>query len=75
MSTQVYESYQPSKEIRNSYRLPTINWDKFARILTQWQQNHRTRKALAELSDEQLKDIGLSREQAHAEASKPFWIG
>ncbi|MGB0203723.1 MAG: DUF1127 domain-containing protein [Neptuniibacter sp.] len=73
MSTQVYESYQPSKEIRNNYRLPTINWDKFAHILAQWQQNYRTRKALAELSDEQLKDIGLKREQAHAEASKPFW--
>ena len=73
MSTQVYESYQPSKEIRNSYRLPTINWDKFARILTQWQQNYHTRNALAELSDEQLKDIGLRREQAIVEVNKPFW--
>ena len=73
MSTQVYESFQPSKEIRNSYLLPTINWAKFVRILKQWQQNYRTRKALAELSDEQLKDIGLSRGQADIEASKPFW--
>lgn len=75
MSTQVYESYQPSKEIRNSYRLPKINLHKVACILNQWQQNYRTRKALIKLSDEQLKDIGLSCEQAHKEASKTFWVG
>ncbi len=75
MITQVYESFQPSKEIRNSYPLPAINWKKLPLILKQWEQNYRTRKALSELSDEQLKDIGLRREQAHAEASKPFWIG
>ncbi|WP_415894710.1 DUF1127 domain-containing protein [Neptuniibacter sp. PT34_22] len=75
MSIQVCENYQPSKEIRNSYPLPTMNWHKFACILKQWQQNYRTRKALLKLNDGQLKDIGLSREQAHKEASKPFWIG
>ncbi|WP_415894137.1 DUF1127 domain-containing protein [Neptuniibacter sp. PT8_73] len=75
MSIQVCENYQPSKEIRNSYPLPTMNWHKLACILKQWQQNYRTRKALLKLNDGQLKDIGLSREQAHKEASKPFWIG
>jgi len=75
MNIQVCENYQPSKEIRNSYPLPTINFQKLACILKQWQQNYRTRKALFKLSDQQLKDIGLSREQAHKEASKPFWIG
>lgn len=33
----------------------------------------RTRKALGELSDSQLRDIGLSREQAQTEAQLPFW--
>ncbi|MGH1462189.1 MAG: DUF1127 domain-containing protein [Neptuniibacter sp.] len=75
MSTQVYESFQPSKEIRNSYPLPTINWNKIARILKQWQHNYRSRKALSQLDDERLKDIGLSTEQAKAEAGKAFWIG
>jgi uncharacterized protein YjiS (DUF1127 family) len=32
-----------------------------------------TRKALLGLSDAQLRDIGLSREQAKAEAQLPFW--
>lgn len=73
MSTQVYESYQPSKEIRNYYPLPTINFHKLACIIKQWQQNYRTRKALVELSDEQLKDIGISRGRACEEVRKPFW--
>ncbi|WP_415903833.1 DUF1127 domain-containing protein [Neptuniibacter sp. QD48_55] len=74
MSIQVCENYQPSKEIRNSYPLPTIDLHKLAFTLKQWRQNYRTRKALLKLSDEQLKDIDLSREQAHKEASKAFWV-
>lgn len=33
----------------------------------------RTRKQLLELSDEQLRDIGISRDQARLEAMRPFW--
>lgn len=33
----------------------------------------RTRKALLELSAEELRDIGLSREQARTEGLRPFW--
>ncbi|MGH8435199.1 MAG: DUF1127 domain-containing protein [Pseudomonas sp.] len=37
-----------------------------------WRRLH-TRKALLDLDDAQLRDIGLSREQARAEALRPFW--
>lgn len=74
MSTQVYESFHPSKKIRNSYHIQSINWNKCARTLKQWQHNYRSRKALLKLSDEQLVDIGLRREQAHKEASRAFWV-
>jgi len=37
-----------------------------------WHRLH-TRRALLDLTTEQLRDIGLSREQARAEALKPFW--
>ncbi|WP_152227283.1 DUF1127 domain-containing protein [Pseudomonas sp. SCB32] len=43
---------------------------------SRWQQfwrRLRTRKQLLELSDEQLRDIGVSREQARLEAMRPFW--
>jgi uncharacterized protein YjiS (DUF1127 family) len=32
-----------------------------------------TRRALLRLTDEQLKDVGLSRAQAMREALQPFW--
>ncbi|MGF6126392.1 uncharacterized protein YjiS (DUF1127 family) [Pseudomonas frederiksbergensis] len=41
-------------------------WDLF------WHRLH-TRKALLNLTPEQLKDVGLSREEALAEGLKPFW--
>jgi uncharacterized protein YjiS (DUF1127 family) len=41
-------------------------WDRF------WRRLH-TRKALLELTPDQLKDIGLTREQAREEGLKPFW--
>ena len=33
----------------------------------------RQRKALAELEDHQLNDIGVSREEAETEAARPAW--
>jgi uncharacterized protein YjiS (DUF1127 family) len=36
-------------------------------------QRRRQRNALLELSDRQLKDIGVTREQAQKEGHKPFW--
>lgn len=36
-------------------------------------ERRRSRLALLEMSDEQLKDIGISRAEAFGEASRPFW--
>ena len=36
-------------------------------------ERSRQRQALAELDDHHLKDIGVTRQQAIAEAAKPFW--
>jgi len=33
----------------------------------------RERRALAQLDDNALKDIGVTRRQANAESAKPFW--
>jgi uncharacterized protein YjiS (DUF1127 family) len=35
----------------------------------------RSRRELADLTDEQLEDIGLTRKEARLEAEKPFWEG
>ncbi|MEW9834957.1 DUF1127 domain-containing protein [Mesorhizobium marinum] len=36
-------------------------------------QRRRSRLDLMELSDAQLKDIGVSRSEAFREANRPFW--
>lgn len=36
-------------------------------------ERRRSRLALMELSDVQLKDIGISRSEAYREANRPFW--
>lgn len=38
-----------------------------------WLERRRQRRALLELSDHLLKDIGISRVDAWQEARKPFW--
>ena len=39
-----------------------------------WRQNYISRKKLAQLSPEQLMDIGKTNKQAKHEAAKPFWL-
>jgi uncharacterized protein YjiS (DUF1127 family) len=36
-------------------------------------EKRRSRRAPLEMSDEMLKDIGLSRSDADGEARRPFW--
>jgi len=40
-----------------------------------WQSRAADRRALQALDDHLLRDIGLSRADIEAEASKPFWHG
>jgi uncharacterized protein YjiS (DUF1127 family) len=41
--------------------------------IRKWNHRQSTRKALLEMSDHLLKDIGISRAEALREGSKPFW--
>lgn len=48
----------------------------FDRALEQvllWQERANERRTLRNLSDHMLKDIGISRVDAHREANKRFW--
>ncbi|GFE63708.1 DUF1127 domain-containing protein [Litoreibacter roseus] len=44
-----------------------------AYVLMKWDEACRTRHTLKGLTDHELKDIGLTRDQAMSEADKPFW--
>ncbi|PDT17463.1 hypothetical protein CO670_06900 [Rhizobium sp. J15] len=40
-----------------------------------WLEKRRSRRTLAELNDDQLRDVGLTRAEAKAEVSRSwFWI-
>lgn len=41
--------------------------------IAEWQQRTAGRRELMTLTDRELRDIGISRSEAEAEASKPFW--
>ncbi|MHC8318800.1 DUF1127 domain-containing protein [Pseudomonas sp. LB3P31] len=46
--------------------------DAFAQI-GRWRQLHRERAEIASLSDDRLRDIGLSRCDVRRESARPFW--
>jgi len=58
---------------RHAYR----RWDEpptgLIGILLDWTGRARQRRALADLSDTLLRDVGLTRADVEAEATKPFW--
>lgn len=45
----------------------------FAKWIDRMLERRRGRLALLEMTDEQLKDIGISRCDAHHEGLRPFW--
>jgi uncharacterized protein YjiS (DUF1127 family) len=46
---------------------------RLANVLAVWERRARERKALAEMSNHMLKDLGISRLDAQREAQKAFW--
>ncbi len=46
-----------------------------ASVLLDWDLRIRTRRALTRLTDAELNDIGLTRDDADTEARRPFWQG
>lgn len=46
---------------------------KFAVCVTKWATRRNTRRALRQMEPWQLRDVGLTREEALTEASRVFW--
>lgn len=45
----------------------------FDKLVAAWRERQRQRFALSNLDDRLLRDIGVNRKDASAEAAKPFW--
>jgi uncharacterized protein YjiS (DUF1127 family) len=43
------------------------------RLMTRWLRKRGQRRLLSELTDNELRDIGITRQEAAKEAAKPFW--
>ena len=49
-------------------------WGHLRQSIAIWQHQSRSRNELESLSDATLRDIGISRCDAHREADKFFWM-
>lgn len=58
-----------NNRINLSYRMLKVSYS----IVKRYRRNWTTRKQLGQLSESQLKDIGVSHAQAKIESDKPFW--
>lgn len=63
-------SHSPRRSAGASARRPGLH---LLTTLEAWAERRRQRRALLELSDHALKDIGLNRADAWEEGTKPFW--
>ena len=48
-------------------------WHTVTAQIGRWRKLHQQRIQLASLSDDALKDIGLSRADVYEEIERPFW--
>jgi uncharacterized protein YjiS (DUF1127 family) len=49
-------------------------WDQLKFRISEWQRRVRGRRELEGLSDATLRDIGITRCDAHREMNKPLWM-
>lgn len=61
--------------LRENNALPIVSvWAvEFAVMVSKWTTRHCTRKALCQLTETQLRDVGLTPMQARRKAARLFW--
>jgi uncharacterized protein YjiS (DUF1127 family) len=63
----------PAPSGRGFYRSTSLRLREGLDTLRVWRERARGRQQLRTFDDHLLRDIGLTRLQAEAEANKPFW--
>jgi uncharacterized protein YjiS (DUF1127 family) len=51
-----------------------LRWNQIKVQFAEWRLRARSRNELQFLSDQTLRDIGVSRCDVHREVTKPFWM-
>jgi uncharacterized protein YjiS (DUF1127 family) len=62
---QTYSRWRPKQQIHPA----AAAWH----LVLSWIERARQRQTLAELDDQMLRDVGITRVEAAREAGKPFW--
>ena len=70
-----YYSDQTSFPGNRALSRAVANVRRFGATISLWRSRQRERRAVMELDDRFLRDIGITRFQAMQEAGKPFWNG
>ena len=73
MNTRVTTLHGSHTESSRGHESGTERFQHFMRTVAFWHERARQRRALSGLSDELLKDIGVSRADAVRESGKSFW--
>jgi uncharacterized protein YjiS (DUF1127 family) len=63
----------PAPSGHGLYRAASLQLREGLDTLRVWRERARGRQQLRTLEDHLLRDVGLTRLQAEAEANKPFW--
>ncbi len=67
---QPYARWRP---IRSAEYRPIRRLVAGVRLIAEWIERTSQRRALAELDERMLRDIGITRVEATRECEKPFW--
>jgi uncharacterized protein YjiS (DUF1127 family) len=70
--TMVHSRSVPRGAVRR--QSPAGRLTQLVALLRGWIKRVRDRRELAELNDEQLRDVGLNRLMVRREVEKPFWM-
>ena len=75
MTRTAYQNIDALIYLRENNALPiaSVIAVQFAVTVSKWTLRHRTRKALGQLTEAQLRDVGLTPLQARREAARLFW--
>lgn len=66
--------YQWAQKVAPEEEAARLTWlDRALAPVSLWVSRHRERRALGDLSDHLLSDVGLTREEAERESAKPWW--
>ncbi|MBC3379208.1 DUF1127 domain-containing protein [Serratia fonticola] len=74
IENQINECESPATRVAMKRRTVFVGlWLKAYRWLNQWNERRKAANTLARLNGDQLKDIGLSRDDIKRDYSRPFW--